>query len=1543
MGETARRSLRRALRYLARLGAAVGILSLLIASAAVGLVLHLDMPAGRRVTARLLSEFLSSTFRGTLTVGKVERVTSRGITARDIVVQDEYGNTVLKVDQLRGRADLVEIMDDLLMSDAPKVTIVIRHARVENAESYIIPDPRTGEPTIAGAFTLRRVKAPAEPAAEPGRQIRVWLPVIEVGKGFARGKFEGGPTLETSITGARGSVLTTSRGVAVDVQRFGMVARGVGGTDAVGTGELHVRAPGAVWGAFDGSLGELPLSAFIRVDGKRLSITADIPRVRPNEGRALLADWPLREDVTAHMEASGELPILETSGRFEIGSARVSARGPLRLAGGFALDLDARGESVDLRAVLPDAPKTSIDVESAVSIYAQRGRIVVDVNGTTQATTIEGVDIPPIDVTGSLDRGIFDGKATVHERGMPLKVGFTIQPDGVVHLDALARRFRIENAPRVASFTRARGTVEARVQARIEKGKVDAHVDGDVWGFSLDDTRLTQGHVNGHVTGPLTKPRLYTVSGQLTGKKGSAGGFAFEDVRAAARGPVQKPLIHAQLRDENGPSVEASGYLDTTRQPKIEGLEVAVSRDGAVLRSRVERLELGGGNIDIEDLSMVGAGQLRGHIHIRPKLLEAKIEGEDLDLDAISRVLGLPPGMFGGKLRINANVSAGSDIQRGTVFLALGKGSIASLGGISMRMKASLDDERFDGELSAQVRDVGAVGATWETKLPGHVLEPTSWRDVIGSVRLNLSRLELANLVALLPPEARISAISGTGFADIELNRRVPAALPNVIVRHAGTERLQIERAPPDDNPDAEPEIFEGFDLRLSGELSGETGESTGTTLLFYNDDLLGSASGTARLDLARFVKAPGELDAQLLETPLDAALVLNRHDVAALPPAIRPAFLYGQVGARLLVRGTARAPAFQLSAEGNNLTMSAGRDVVPVDVKLDAQYEKNSGAFGVGAQVIHRGNVVAVADARGETRWQALFGETDPNTPRWTGGGRLNLRGLPLGVIAPLAGKRITGELWDTMVIDRRGELLPGIVGNVAVRNLAIDEVPLGTGKFSVKTNGENLTTELSFKNGESSFKAVAKTVVSWDELLPSIRDGRPVQLGLEAQAFDAIVLSPVLSDVFSTLKGRIYAKLDSTLVRSPETKEWAGQLKGTASMSGGLLKLRVLGLELDNVRFQAEAHDEHPYSLVTVTNFRAKARSKKDNLEANGNVRLRGLTVVSASVGAAIDDFPLVIEGVPQATADGAARVVLTREPEEMRVVVRVDQLNAKLPRASERSVIPLESNEFIEVLQPLREPSGGAGGRGLPYRIMFDLGNVRITRHDIQLRVTGDPELTIAERTKLSGEVKLVPGGHMLLLGSKSFTIENGRVRFDTGDSGNPSVDVLASWQSPDGTTIYVRVRGTLKKPEVALESAPPRTEAELMTLLLGGRADDDEASESVDSQNQATGAGVGLGASKLNELFKESFLGKVPIEFRAGQTKDQRTSYIAAYRISDTVWIEGIFRDRQVNTQDEPNTRPDVSTAVDYRFRKNWSLRSEIGTLGAGLELLWQYRY
>ena len=35
--------------------------------------------------------------------------------------------------------------------------------------------------------------------------------------------------------------------------------------------------------------------------------------------------------------------------------------------------------------------------------------------------------------------------------------------------------------------------------------------------------------------------------------------------------------------------------------------------------------------------------------------------------------------------------------------------------------------------------------------------------------------------------------------------------------------------------------------------------------------------------------------------------------------------------------------------------------------------------------------------------------------------------------------------------------------------------------------------------------------------------------------------------------------------------------------------------------------------------------------------------------------------------------------------------------------------------------------------------------------------------------------------------------------------------------------------------------------------------------------------------------------------------------------------------------------DFSGTIDWRFRPRWSVRTEVGTIGAGVDLLWQYRY
>ena len=111
---------------------------------------------------------------------------------------------------------------------------------------------------------MPRPSESAEPAVESSKYTRVWLPAVEIGQGFARGSVAGSPTLEAELSGVRGSVLASPKGAAIDVARFALLARGVGGADARGVASLHVRAPGAVWGNFDGYMGDVQFGSVVR-------------------------------------------------------------------------------------------------------------------------------------------------------------------------------------------------------------------------------------------------------------------------------------------------------------------------------------------------------------------------------------------------------------------------------------------------------------------------------------------------------------------------------------------------------------------------------------------------------------------------------------------------------------------------------------------------------------------------------------------------------------------------------------------------------------------------------------------------------------------------------------------------------------------------------------------------------------------------------------------------------------------------------------------------------------------------------------------------------------------------------------------------------------------------------------------------------------------------------------------------------------------------------------------------------------------------------
>lgn len=1545
-------ALRSTAKLVLRLVGVLALCALFVAAGALGLALHANLPAGRRIAATTITRMLSQTFQGAITLGTIRRLDLNGLEVDQVHVTDPWDNQVLVLTDVRVRADLDQIAKEILFG-GEKITVVIRHIRSERAEVQIIPAPGTGIPTIERAFTpVPGPEKDKEEPSEPGRHVRVWMPNIEIGRVFGRGRVAELPTMEAVVANVRGSTLVTPKGVAVDVKRYGVVLRGLAGTDATGTGEVHVRAPGAVWTSFDGYLGNVGVNAFVYVRGDKLDVTLDVPRARPEDVRALWPDWPVKKSVSAHVQGSGELPILQVSGRFDLEGTRVTANGPLRLNQDVGAKLDADVEDFDLRALFPKAPETAVDGIAALSIWNKKGRVVVDFNGTTYPTTVAGQEIPAIDATGTFNEKGVTGKATVHEEGMPVKVAFEVDPDGRVDFDAHARRFRIERAPRARKVLPARGYADVRVDGTIEEGRLQAQVSADVSSFAYDDVELGRGTIRGTARGPLQQPKQLRIDARLQGRDLLAGDMSFDRVEARAVGPVTRPRLDAKLEDDRGPEVVARGRLTTERAPALHDLEVEVTRDEATLVGKVDRLDLGGGEVTVRDVKITGAGgELAGTVRIEEDRILVQARGDGIDLAHASRALGLPRGLLSGRLNVDADVAIGKQESRGRVHIALGDGSIASIGGVALSLDAKLDGTELSGSASALVQDIGAFGAAWETTLAGNPMKRESWRDMIGRAQINVINLELSHLAYLLPEEARIEKIEGKGFGQFSIERRIPAALPSVFMV-AGTQGLEVVRAAED--PEAPPLHVRGIDLQVGGTLDGATGESSGTTRLVDASGVLASATGSVELDLARLVEQPSSIDQQLLSTPIDAVLVMPDRLVTSLPAQLQPAGVTGIVGGRVNVQGTLNEPTISGTAHARNIATVGSRLALPIDLEAVAQYEPKSGRAGGTLEVHQGGRRVALLLAQGRAEWADVKKGAGSGEPKWTGGAQLVLEGLPLGVLAPLADARVAGELHGTVAVHRpESSPFPLLSANVEVRKTTVDRVPVGSGKLAMRSDGRLVNATLDFANRGGTLRANARAGLSWDGITPSIDGARPVQIDAKAERFDAIVLSPFLRDVFSELSGPVDANVTAILRKKPAPKPAEGeepaeaaytsQIYGTASMEDGIVQLAALGLELRDVSFRAIARDSGRGTAIEIQNLLAKARSDEPNLRARGTIYIEGVRVERGEAAFTVSEVPLLLEGVSQATATGTGTARLRREQDQMEVTVEIPKMLAKLPRSSGRAVISLDDNRAIEVVQPLGEPEE-EGGPALPWRFVIDLGrDVRIRRNDLDVPITGQPVVDIGEETEVSGFVELEPGGRIQALG-KVFVVESGRVRFDTDDPSDPHLTATASWRAPDGSTVYIDVQGTLKEAKVNFTSDPARPEPEIMALLLGGPAPaaggPEEEGAGGGGAAAAGSAAVGGAVPIVNELLADSPLGRV--EFRTA-TYEGRASYTAAVRITEEVWFEGTYRARETE-QNTPNAEtPDVSGTLDWRFRRNWSLRTEVGTLGTGLDLLWQYRY
>ena len=276
------------------------ILLMFLASLAVGAVAHLNLNVSRRVAAQLVIGPVSSSLRGTIQVRSFTRLERTGISVDEVVVLDPQGRTTLRIRELSIDVDTFSILKRVL-SQSEKLSIEIERVRAVDCDLLLLPTTVRDEkgqllsyPSIADAFEPART---AKASAKGGRPVRVWLPNIGLTNVRARGSVAGSPMLDAQVRSAGGRVLVTDKGASVDVNRFLMKVSGVGGVDARAHGEVHIRAPGAIWGDVDGKFGQVPLSQAFRFEDGNIDIKGQFPSLKPEALRPLLGTWPLDQTV----------------------------------------------------------------------------------------------------------------------------------------------------------------------------------------------------------------------------------------------------------------------------------------------------------------------------------------------------------------------------------------------------------------------------------------------------------------------------------------------------------------------------------------------------------------------------------------------------------------------------------------------------------------------------------------------------------------------------------------------------------------------------------------------------------------------------------------------------------------------------------------------------------------------------------------------------------------------------------------------------------------------------------------------------------------------------------------------------------------------------------------------------------------------------------------------------------------------------------------------------------------------------------------------
>lgn len=623
---------KRSRRALGVLGAVVAVTVTFVAAAVAGVVVHLDAPATRRLVAARVNAALGRSLEGRVEIERIGRLGLLGLGGVDARVYDPDGVQVLAAVGARGSVRTLEALRSALLGGGP-IHVVIPSVGIDYVDVNLDRDP-SGELRLAAAFRPKPPSSHGESSSAAGRGVHVEAAgrgvhveaaEVTIARAWAHGTPSGDVPVDAELSDLAARAFVDPATVGADVDRVRVLCRALPrGLGPRGTLGVRLRIPIAgsegmeLDGRFDGDLGGIPVTADGRVAGSRIDARLDARDEAGAGTRALLNEVSIREAVSLHAEAHGELPHLDVSATLGLGEATVAARAAIDAGEATRVRGTASARRVDLAALFAGAPRSDLGLDARADLSFGEGGPSGEIALGTLPGRIGRDTVPRVEAEGRFRGASAELRAWIREARMPTEIAVDVSPRpdrAPGRAIAATLRSRIPDLRRVPKVGDvAAGSADLRASARLTLPEEALDATADVKLRRLSRAGLSAGAVDAHARaiGTVDRPIL---DATLDAKRLLYGGVPIDALTARARvGFASRAIdVHAEVDALARRRIEhARAVVDLSARGRAIDLDARAEIDGAgSLALRTERLVLGGEATDLEAWR-----RARGRVHL---------------------------------------------------------------------------------------------------------------------------------------------------------------------------------------------------------------------------------------------------------------------------------------------------------------------------------------------------------------------------------------------------------------------------------------------------------------------------------------------------------------------------------------------------------------------------------------------------------------------------------------------------------------------------------------------------------------------------------------------------------------------------------------------------------------------------------------------------------------------------------------------------------------------------------------------------------------